>query len=301
MGEVAWTCVYGLDNKRLPVSGSEQELAAAIRRGADLRIYTEFRHNEHIDTTSNNPELIRETADFRATYLLENRWTAAVMTLRQPIGLPDGFGPRPSMSLFMYNQDGQQAIARPYLDGIPTPDKRGPCPLDDHRAMPRYHQLDNFDAETNAPSSNFIYDFEKFRFWVRDDWQEVFSHTADGKPVFGSAEALAEEVSRGREVKLGIRGLCDDLANGPASTIEHEVFVQAGSCYYYTERKQFMTGSHPVVRIRPAIPLRYESEGWDYGWLMARTDGLVARWLVDPFTLKFHKSEVRCAMRWFVR
>ena len=33
-------------------SGSEAELAAAIRRGADLRIYTEFRHNEHIDTAS---------------------------------------------------------------------------------------------------------------------------------------------------------------------------------------------------------------------------------------------------------
>ncbi len=301
LGEIAWNCVYELDKNRVPVSGSEQELVAAIRRGADLRVYTEFRHNEHIDTGSDNPELIRETADFRATYLLENRWTAGVMTLRQPISLPDGFGPRPSMSFFMYNQDGQQAIARPYLDGIPTPDRRGPSPLDDHSAMPKYHQLDGFDAATNAPSSNFIYDFEMYRFWVRDDWREVLSHAADGKVISGSVEGLAEEVARGCEVKVGFRGLCDDLVKAPAHAIEHEVFIQAGPCYYYTGRKQLMAGSHPVVRIRPTIPLRYASEGWDFGWLMARTDGLVARWLVNPFTLKFQKSDVRCAMRWFVR
>src|SRR5690349_18965069 len=97
----AWKCVYTLDSERRRVSGSEQELASAIRRGADLRIYTEFRHNEHIDTSSSNPELIREVADFRVTYLVEDRWTAGIINLRQPISLPDGFGPRPSMSFFM--------------------------------------------------------------------------------------------------------------------------------------------------------------------------------------------------------
>ena len=34
---------------------------------------------------------------------------------------------------------------------------------------------------------------------------------------------------------------------------------------------------------------------------MPRSDGLVARWLVDPYTLKFRKSEGRYAIRWFVR
>jgi hypothetical protein len=54
------------------------------------------------------------------------------------------------------------------------------------------------------------------------------------------------------------------------------------------------------VRVRPAIPLRYTSRGWDFGWLMARTDGHVARWLCDQYTLTFHKSEARYAIRWFV-
>jgi hypothetical protein len=221
------------------------------------------------------------------------------MTLRQPVDLPEGFGPRPSMSFFLYNQDGRQAIARPYLDGQPTAGARGPSPLDDHSAMPRYHQLDSWDAGTNAPSSNFVYDFDHYQFWVNDRWREVLSHAADGTVLAGSLDALAEAFSRGCPIKLGIRGLCADLA-GTDEQIDHEVFVHAGSSYYYTERKLLMTGTHPLARVRPDIPLRYTSGGWDFGWLMARTDGHVARWLCDPYTLQFHKSAERYAIRWFV-
>jgi hypothetical protein len=284
-----------LNSDRTVREGSFAALADAIRRAADLRIATEFRHNEHIDTASDDPELVREVAEFRVTYLLDDRWSAGIMTLRQPVGLPDGFGPRPSMSFFLYNQDGQQAIARPYLDGAP-----GLAPLDDHNDMPRYHQQDSWDAGTNAPSSNFIYDFDVYRFLVDDRWREVLAHAADGTVLAGSVEALAEAFERGHATKLGIRGLCDDLAETPAHAIAHDVFVHAGSCYYYTKRKLFMTGTHPLVRVRPAIPLRYASQGWDFGWLMARTDGHVARWLCDPYTLGFHKSAGRYAIRWFI-
>jgi hypothetical protein len=288
-----------LNGDRSLREGSFAALADAIRRGADLRIATAFRHNEHIDTASNNAELVREVAEFRVTYLLEDRWSAGIMTLRQPVELPDGFGPRPSMSFFLYNQDGQQAIARPYLDGVSATGARGPAALDDHSAMPRYHQHDSWDAGTNAPSSNFVYDFDHYQFWVNDRWREVLSHTADGAPLAGSLDELAEAFTRGCPIKLGIRGLCADLADDRADALDHEVFVHAGSCYYYTGRKLFMTGTHPLVRVRPAIPLRYTSRGWDFGWLMARTDGHVARWLCDPYTLAFHKSAGRYAIRWF--
>lgn len=296
-----WKCVYGLNPARHRVAGSAGELAAAIRRGADLRINTAFRHNEHIDTTSKNPELIEEVADFRITYLLDDRWAAGIINLRQPISLPDGFGPRPSMSFFLYNQNGQQAVARPHMDGGPVTGTLGPSPLADHRDMPKYHEQESWDAGTNAPSSNFIYDFEKYRFWVHDEWQEMLAHTADGQVLSGSIDALAEAFLHGCDIKVGIRGLCADLAGDPASAIDHEVFVQVGSCYYYTKRKLFMAASHPVVRVKPAIPLCYSSRGWDFGWLMPRTDGFVARWLVDPYTLKFQRSEGRYAIRWFVR
>ena len=289
-----------LNGDRTIGAGSTAALADAIRRAADLRVATEFRHNEHIDTSSDSRELIREVAEFRVTYLLEDRWSAGIMTLRQPVDLPEGFGPRPSMSFFLYNQDGQQAIARPYLDRLPTTSARGRSPLDDHSAMPRYHQHDSWDAGTNAPSSNFVYDFDHYQFWVYDGWREVLSHAADGTVLAGSLDQLAEAFAGGAAIKLGIRGLCADLAEDAESAIEHEVFVHAGSSYYYTERKLFMTGTHPLARVRPAIPLRYTSRGWDFGWLMARTDGHVARWLCDPYTLAFHKSVGQYAIRWFV-
>ena len=60
-------------------------------------------------------------------------------------------------------------------------------------------------------------------------------------------------------------------------------------------------GQQPTVRIRPAIPRWYRSRAWDFGWLLPRTDGVVFRWLCDPFTLKFTKSEKRHAIRWFGR
>ena len=73
-----WRCALELDSRRNATSGS----------AADLRIYTEFLHNEHIDVGSSNAERIREVAEFGVTYRIDNRWTAGIMSLRQPIELP---------------------------------------------------------------------------------------------------------------------------------------------------------------------------------------------------------------------
>jgi len=169
--------------------------------------------------------------------------------------------------------------------------------MDDHSNMPKYHQIDAWDSGTNAPSSNFIYDFEVFRYLVRDEWRQVLVHEADGRVTAGSLEALVTAFSEGAEIKVGIRGLCGDLGGG----MDHEVFVHTGPCYYNTGRKLFCAGSQPAVRVKPAIPMSYRSRGWDFGWLMPRTDGTVARWLCDPYTLAFGKSECRYPLRWFVR
>ncbi|MEE3365288.1 MAG: hypothetical protein VX304_06550 [Planctomycetota bacterium] len=294
-----WTQVLELDAQRHVVSGETDALVAAVRSGADLRIGTGFRHNEHIDTSSEREELIREVMDFRVTYLLEDRWVAGIENLRMPIALPDGFGPRESMSFFLYNQDGHQAIARPFQDGAaPTggPGVSAPNPWPD---MPKYHELDAFDTETNAPSSNFIYDFEYFRYFVGADWVEVLSHESDGSVTSGSIDRLADAFAAGAEIKVAIRGLCADLEDS-SSSVDHEVFVHLGACYYYTEEKRLMAAAHPVVRTRPATPLGYGTESWDFGWLMPRTDGFVAGWLVDPHTLQFRREDRRYAIRWFV-
>ena len=296
-----WQHVLTLDVARNVVAGSPQALREAISRGADLRIYSEFRHNEHIDTTSSNDELVQETMDMRATYLIDGRWCAGIITLRQPVELPHGFGPRASLSLFLYNEDGRQAIARPHLDGPPLLAERGNSPAADHDGMPNYREFDRWDDGTNAPSNNFVYDFDTLRYFVRDDWQLVLHHADDGEVLFGSRENVADAFTSGVEWKLGIGGVCRDLASSGQTALPHEVFIQAGSCYLYTQQRLLIAASHPVARVRPEIPLRYETDAWDYAWLVARTDGHVAQLAYDPYTLQPSRTSGRHEMRWFCR
>ena len=294
-----WTCELELNESREPIAGSSEALCAAIRRGADLRVGTVFRFDEHIDTTSDNDEIVREIMDFRVVYLVEDRWVAGIQNLRMPVSYPEGFGPRASMSFFLYNQDGHQAIGRPYLDGQPASGEPGPSPVDAHAGMPKYHELESWDAETKAPSSNFIYDFDGFRYLVCDQWRQVLAHDAEGVVRDGSLEALGAAAVEGREVKVAISGLCDDLAPEGAA-MGHEVFTHGGACYYFTESRLFMVAAQPLIRTRPGMPLGYESGAWDFGWIKPQTDGIVHRWLIDPYTLEFHRSRSRHAMRWFV-
>jgi hypothetical protein len=298
---MSWNEVLRLNSERTISAGSSTDLCDAIRRGADLRIYTEFLHNEHIDPQSDCDERIREVAEFPCTYLLEHPWVAGIMTLRQPIALPDGFGPRPSMSFFLYNQDGQQAIARPHLDGRSVPTQPGASSPHEHTKMPKYHELDRWDDGTNSPSSNFIYDFDVFRFFVDDSWREVLSHEPDGAVISGSFDALEDAMACGYEIKLGIQGLCADFAGEPDEAAHHEVFIRTGSNYCYTEQKLFLAGTHPVVRAKPAVPLTYTERGWDFGWLLVRTDGFVEMLLYDPYTLTPYRQQGHFAVRWFVR
>ena len=293
-----WKCALALDAARTAVAGSGRDLADAIGGGADLRIYTEFRHNEHIDTSSARDELVREVAEFAVTYLVDGCWTAGIMSMRQPVELPVGFGPRSSMSFFLYNEDGEQAIARPFLDGAPVAGNPGPSPDENPTGMAKYHRRDGWDEETNSPSHNFMYDFDCFRYFVRKRWDDVLCHDAEGNVQSGSVEGLGAAFSEGRAVKVGVGGLCADLGDGTAP--RHEVFVETGSGYYYTEQPLFIAGSHPVVRVRPGIPMRYESRGWDFGWLVLRTDGIVTYRCCDPYTLAFRDFELRCPVRWFV-
>lgn len=296
---MAWQCVVELDAQRQLVSGSMAELARAVGNGADLRVGTEFIHNEHIDVTSDSAERIREVAEFAVTYLVDGRWAAGIMSLRQPVNLPIGFGERPSMSFFMYNQSGRQAIARPYLDGVVPTGIRGPAPLDTPECMPKYHTHDSWDAGTNAPSSNFTYDFDVFRYFVRDKWRMVLSHDEQGEVESGSIDELGEAFSSGKSIKVGVSGLCDDLAE-EGKALPHEVFVETGSGYYYLEQKLFIAGSHPLVRVKPAVPMSYESGGWDFGCLVLRSDGRVVYRRCDPYKLEFKDYEKKCAVRWFV-
>jgi hypothetical protein len=305
MGRMStWSDALTLNTDNSVRGGSGQTLAAAIGRGADLRLYLEFRHDEHLEPGSDIKDVVQDVVDLRVTYLIEDRWSAGIMTQKLPMNMPHGWGPRASMSFFMCNQDNFQSSARPYLDGTPATGTVGPSPSRNDDAMPKIRYFKNWDAGTNAPSFSFTYEYEVTRFIVNDVWQEVFAHDAEGHPTTGSRKDLVDAFAQGCEIKVGIRGLCADLQPTPLKALDHEVFVQVGASYHYPRHPRdgsFMSCSQPVVRCRPQIPLVYESRGWDFGWLMPRTDGTVFRWLVDPYTLQFQKSEGRYPVRWFVR
>lgn len=61
-----------------------------------------------------------------------------------------------------------------------------------------------------------------------------------------------------------------------------------------------LTGTAPVVRVRPDIPLGCSSSARDFGRLVAHSDGQVERWLCDPCTLQFNRRRTHHAVRWFV-
>jgi len=297
----AWTLALEYDDEKNITAGSTDLLNDAIRRAADLSIYTEFHHGEHIDTSSDSPELIREVAQRGVTYLIDDRWSAGIITQRQPIEPPEGFGPRPSLSFFMYNQNGLQAACRPFIDGPPSPVQPNDDPPPFHSEMGKMKVFGGADQGTNAPSSSFMYAFDKIRYWVRDEWEEILSHTDDGTIVSGSLDDLVKAFEVGAEMKVGIRGLCNYLAEESGDVIDHEVFINLHAYYYYTDIRQLMGATFPLVRLRPSIPLEYQSKGWDFGWVMTRTDGHVALMMYDPYTLRPRRAFARCAIRWFVK
>ena len=55
-----------------------------------------------------------------------------------------------------------------------------------------------------------------------------------------------------------------------------------------------------IPSLSVAAPLGYRTSSWDFGWLMLRRDGHLARWLCNPYALQFEKSTTNHSMRWFV-
>lgn len=284
-----WKLALELRPDRSIAAGSKDELIAALARGADLRVYTEFLFEEHIvpggtdDPTQNG--LIREVIDFRETIVVEGRHAAGITTLRQALNPPFGFNGTPRMSYFLYTTDGEQAAANVFFG--PPPDPAAPFGTrvvnPTYADMPKMGPDELFDGGTIAPARNFVYDFERYRYFVRDDWQEL-----------DSFDAIEAAQVAGREIKVGVAGL---LGSGPT----HEVFIGVGSGFLHTGPRVYSCLTHPLVRVAPAVPLRYASGNWDVAWVFLRTDGFAIIRRMDPQTHAWTDTETRLACRWFAR
>lgn len=294
---MSYKTVLSLNTKRDIIAGSENALIDAVNRGADLRIYTEFNYEEHIEPGSLNKELVKEVSDFRVTYLIDKRHVAAIMNLRMPVNPPKGFHERPSWSFFMYNQNGQQAIARPFLDHKAAEQPCGACPPVSPSNMPKYHTLSSYDDYSNAPCSNFIYDFDNFGFMVQDNWTEVFAHDESGKTISGSFDAFMDAFTAGADMKVGII----NLFNKDKNQLNYEIFTHCGPGYYNTKSRIYCMSTQPTVVVEPAIPMVYKTNNWSSGNILVRTDGEIEYWFCNPYTMEYAKKRTNAAMRYFVR
>ena len=140
----------------------------------------------------------------------------------------------------MYNQDGHQAFARPHLEGPPSTVEPNENPPRFWCRPGKLTLLGGADKDTNAPSAFFTYPFDNILYFVRDEWQEVLSHSDQGEVRSGSLEALLEAFEIGAEMKIGISGLCSDLVDDHVGSVDHEVFINLHAYYYYTDSRQFM-------------------------------------------------------------
>jgi hypothetical protein len=284
-----WALALELRPDRSIAAGSKQAVVDALARGADLRVYTEFLFEEHIEPggRAGEPEqdgLIREVIDFRETIVVGEAYAAGITTLRQALHPPFGFNAAPKMSFFLYTVDGEQACANVVFGEAPAAAGFGtrvmvPSPPD----MPKMGPDEVFDLGTLAPSRNFVYDFERYRYFVRDDWMEL-----DGFDAIEAAQVA------GREIKAGVRGL---LGAGA----DHEVFIGVGSGFVHTGPRIYACLTHPLVRVAPAVPIRYASGNWDVAWAFLRSDGFAIVRRFDPQTREWSDREEQFAMRWFAR
>lgn len=306
MAANGWKTVLELAPDRSVRTGSKDELADAIRRGADLRIYTEFLYEEHIRPGGGDPRLdglIREVIDFRETLLVDDRHVAGVTTLRQPLEPPHGFNGRdPKMSFFLYTMDGDQALATLVLGDMAEtarPGERVVVPTPDD--MPKMGAQEFFDLGTTGPSRNFVYDMEAYRYIVRDEWTEILAHDADGGVTGGSFAALEAAQVAGREIKVGIRDLGADLASAEVASRPHETFTLVGSGFVHVRAGLYVALTHPLVRLAPGVPVRYRSGNWDVAWVFLRTDGQAQVRRIEPYTRSWEDRPARFACRWFAR
>jgi hypothetical protein len=298
-----WKCALELDSHRTVTNGGYELLLDSIRRGADLRVSTEFYFEEHlVPGGDGNPEhngLMQEVIDFRETILIDDSYAAGITTLRQPIMPLHGFnGSAPMMAFFLYGMDGSQGCANLLLGKTLSEgglELNGLTPI--FESMSKMEFDIACDVHTSGPSRRFLYNMEVYRFFVRDEWQEVFAHDEHGNTTVGSFDALEHAQRSGQEFKVAIQGLCSDLGDGH----NQEVFSLIGSGVVHTTMKMYGALTHPIVRIAPSIPLEYRSSNWDLSWVYLQTDGSANLRLLNPYTREFSDRRSRFACRWFAR
>ena len=278
--------VLKLDHDRRTVCGDVRLLNEKIGKGADIRIKTLFKHNEHVDIHSEDDQMVEETSYFPQTVLIDGSWSAYFMTLRQPVAIPDGFGHENALSLFLYNQDGTQAAARLSMDN--SADETLIKDTEDH-GFKKMHTMMINDPGTYGVSMNFIYDFDSYTFYADDRYEDLGS----------DIDRISEAYGEGRSIKVGIKGINDALWG--RNELEEEIFIHCSSSYYYTRSKSMVVNTQPFVSVPSCIPLIYKPKSFRYCWAILRSDQKARIRSFDPVKRLWKTVGTELCIRWFAK
>jgi hypothetical protein len=230
--------------------------------------------------------LVEETGTLQTSWVFDDKHVGGLQTLRHPLDCGLGIRTRPSMSLWVFNVAARQRSAFVPLDGTPAKNATGQWVHVDNTPYDR-------SAENLVPT--------RYRWWARDDWEEVCAHDETGKASLGGWEELRKAVDGGRRVKVGIRYLWSYLTPEGEDAPTHEVFVECTSEFSHLDQGFFGALTQPTFLLRPCVPLSFTGESFASGWLVVRTDGQVQRQILNPTTMQWEQSWTRHSLRWFVR
>ncbi len=277
MSEWVKLCSVGEDFR--PTEGQSASVADAVRRGADLRRYSIY------DPSLTG--LVEETMGLQTTWVFDSAHVGGLSTLRHPAECGLHLFKRPSMAYWIFNVTAPSSSAFVPLDGQPMDSATGPWVRVDERP---------FDSKADAPWLS-----KRYHWWARDDWQEIYSHDAEGKPLLGDWKDVCRSAASGCALKVGIRNLWDHLSCRRGPTLEHEVFIECGTHFAHLDAGFFAAITIPTFLVRPSAPLRFIGEAFEPGWLLVRTDGRVDRQTLNPSSLKWLCTQTHHAIRWFAR
>ncbi|MFN6943320.1 MAG: hypothetical protein ACK4ND_00120 [Cytophagaceae bacterium] len=122
----------------------------------------------------------------------------------------------------------------------------------------------------------------------RDNWELVFEHDQQGKPISGSIEKLAEAVRNGKEVRvMAYNKELEYIANA-----EH-LWIKNGIVY--------MQNSSHISVIFQGDQLLFQDNAYHWYFIM-NTNGerIMSRWLIGEHTPKGNNSD-KTAAKWFVK
>ncbi len=223
----------------------------------------------------------------QTTWVFDEGQVGGLSTLRHPAECGFHFFKRPSMAYWIFNVTAPSSSAFVPLDGQPADGSTGPWVRVDERP---------FDSKDDTPWLS-----KHYHWWARDDWQEVFSHDAEGRPLKGCWDDVCRAAASGRALKVGVRNLWNHLSCQEDSTLGHEVFIECGTQFAHLDAGFFGAMTIPTLLVRPCVPLRFIGEAFEPGWLLVRTDGRVERQTLNPSTLEWLCTQTRHSLRWFAR